>query len=458
VVSFSASAGVQPLEERFTVRLDGPAAVWMTCTSPDDPDELHLVESADFVDEHELILRGVLAATTYQCEVRPLCGGTPQSAEFTSGTPSGIPQFSVTQAPGAETSGAYTVFNSQDGCFGAMMWILLTDPEGRVRWMYPVGEDLLNDVDVYLMGPDRVHVGGGWGLMDEGAPNRGVFRDIDLSGSVLVERTEPDFGIGFNHHSEPLDDGTYVSLTGHDDGDGARDWHGVGIELWSEADGVVWSWDSQALVDAGYIPAPDPWNEDLPYHANAVAFVEDALGSAVWVSNYGMEEIWRVDRGTGELTHVFGQGGDFTLAAGEWPSVQHGVDYQDDRMLVYDNGQDSNQSRIVEYRVDLGAATVTELWEWTEAGWYDPILGDADYLPNGNVLVTQGYNQCITPFGGDRSELLEIVPPDEVIWRLTWPSGSYSVYRAERYDGCDVFGNARYCPAIADRIADLQTP
>ncbi|MEQ1570443.1 MAG: aryl-sulfate sulfotransferase [Myxococcota bacterium] len=461
VVAFDTSPGVQPLEQRFTVTLDGPAAVWATCAADATPEELHLVESTASADTHELVLRGLLGATDYTCEVRPTCGGDPASTSFTSGTPSGPPQFVVESDPSAQLDGAYTLFNSQEGCFGGDQWALIVDPDGKVRWMYKIEAGYVSDIDLYLVDSEHLHIGGGWGLLDEGEPNRGVFRTIDLSGQVQVERSEPDFGIGFNHHSEPLDDGTYLSLTAHTDSLGTHEWHGVGIEVWSPTDGVVWSWDSQALVDGGYIPEPSAFAGDLPYHANAVAMVQDAHGDAVWVSNFGMEELWRLDRATGELTDVFGDGGDFALVDpagdplpdGDFPSVQHGPDYQDDRVLVYDNGQDDNQTRVVEYQLDLDAHVAVQLWEWTEPGWYHPILGDADYLPGGNVLVTQG-NSCFTLFGPE-SSIVELAPPATEVWRMWWPGNNFSSYRAERYDGCEVFGNARYCPAIADRIAEL---
>ena len=71
------------------------------------------------------------------------------------------------------------------------------------------------------------------------------------------------------------------------------------------------------------------------------------------------------------------------------------------------------------------------------------------------MLVTQGFNRCLDFFGNDVSEIVEIEPPDTVVWRMAWPTRDYTVYRSERYDGCAVFANARYCPAVADRIAEL---
>lgn len=458
-IDLALEAGPTSFEARLQVSLSEPAPLWVTCTSPDDAEELHLLESPE-ASTHELALFGLLAGTTYDCAVH--AGASEATGSFTTAIPDDLPQLTATTT--GEISGAYTLFATQDGCLGGDIWILFVDPEGRVRWEHALGDDYIADIDPYLMDANRVHYGGGWGLLNDGLPNRGIFRDVTLAGEVLIERTEVDFGLGFNHHSEPLPDGTYVSLTGHLDTDGARDWKGVGVEVWDPEDGVVWSWDSQEMYDAGLLFTPSVGNEDIPYHANAITLRADAHGDAAWISNYGMQQIWRIDRASGDVTHIFGPGADFTLLDAQgspisdagYPSVQHGVDYADDRMLVYDNGQDVGRSRVVEYSLDLDTNEARLLWEWTEPGWFDPIVGDADYLPNGDVLVAQGFASCVTPFSNDVTEVVELAPPDDVVWRLTWPTSRWGLYRAERYDGCDVFANARYCPDVAARIAALR--
>jgi hypothetical protein len=392
-----------------------------------------------------------------------------QRASFTPEGPP-VPPFEVTKPDGA--SQPYTLLNTQQGAISPTgSWLLIVDPEGGVRWAYPVGTDLVGDLDAEVVdGGVAVHVGGGWGWFDEDLPHRGVFRDVDLSGETLLDRAVPDFGLGFNHHSEKLADGSYLSLTGSMNTDGVESWYGVGIEHWHPTEGLRWTWSTQSLLDAGVlVPPPQPGSE-TPYHANSVSFVDDAWGEGVWVSLYAAREVWRLDHATGERTHVFGPNGDFTLldAAGQplgpehFTYVQHDPDYgPDGKVLMYDNGQGrpvaEPYSRVVELQLDLDARTATVLWEWTEPGWYDPVLGDADYLPNGNVLVTKGFNLNWSPEGGDVSQVVELKPPDEVVWRLKWTSEEWPTFRAQRYDGCLLFANGRYCEAVAERIAELDS-
>ncbi len=473
VTGFTARLGAQILEARFTVDVGGPEDVFVACTSAEEPLEKHLVESSGPATSHELVLRGLLANTTYTCVARSMCGteAPTLSAEVTTGRPADVPILTATHTPGEAMSGAYTMFNQQGGCGpNSMMYLGIVDPDARLRWLYEVGDHLVLDVDFQLMDPNTVHLGGGWGVFDEDQGNLGVFRDVDLSGNTLLERTEPDYGLGFNHHSEALADGTYLTITGDIDTNGVREWNGAAVELWHPTNGVVWSWNSNALALAGEVDPPTIIDELLlpsPYHPNASTLITDTLGDALWLSIYGYQELWRIDRATGERTHVFGQGGDFTLVdpAGdplpdsEYTWVQHGIDYKPDgHVLAYDNGvgrPGGSYSRVVEYQLDLSTNRATRLWDWTEPGWYDTVVGDADYLPNGNVLVTQGFSRCVEIIANDVSEIVELRPPDTVVSRITWPSSSWGVYRSERYDGCAVFANARYCDAVATRWTEL---
>ncbi|MEQ1507919.1 MAG: aryl-sulfate sulfotransferase, partial [Myxococcota bacterium] len=455
-----------PLERRLRVALDGETTAWAECTAGDDPLEDLLAESTVPSDAHELVIRGLRAGTRYTCAVHPGCGGPARIATFTPVAPASLPPFTV-ETSGEGPSEPYTLINTQASGFADAPVLAIVDPDGAPRWVYEVGEPLVIDLDAEVEdGGTSVHLGGGWAYHDEDHPTRGVFRDVDLSGRTLLERTTPAFGIGWNHHSEKLDDGSYLSLTFSENTGFDKTFYGVGVEQWHPVTGLGWTWSSQGLVDAGEVP--DPGDDVSPYHANSVSFVDDAWGPAAWISLYKAREIWRIDRATGERTHVFGPNGTFTLLDADgaplgddqWTYVQHDPDYTDDgRAVMYDNGQERpvpvRYSRVVELQFDLDANTATLLWTWTEPNWFDPVLGDADYLPNGNILVTKGFSESWTPTRDDVSQVLELKLPDEVVWRLSW-TNRWPTFRASRYDGCALFANARYCPAVATRLAALR--
>ena len=458
----------QILEAVLTVSLTEADRVWATCVHSEDPDEIHLLESGEVTDEHRLTLQGLLSLSEYTCSVYSTCPtADPGAVTFPTSTPSAdAVRFDVTRDETLEMSGAYTLLNDNEPCsFWPNNHMLIVDPEGRYRWFYEIDEGVTSDIDFSYLGDGMVHMGGGWGIFDESTSHRGIFKTMTLSGEMLEERDLPAFGIGYNHDSEPLDSGEVLSLTTSVNSLDGFSWYGVAIELWDPASSSVsWSWDSQPSVDAGLLTP----SYDGGWWANSVSFVEDDHGEAAYVSLYQGQEIWRIDRATGELTARMGPHADFTLLdeAGaelpdsEWFYGQHDPEYTEDgRMLLHDNGNDrpgGEYTRVAEFQIDLDAETVTKLWDWTEAGWYNPIVGDADRLPNGNVLITKGYTWCLQ-FSGDNSAIVEIDPETGgVPWRLDLRDDQRLTYRAERVDGCDMFNNTLYCPDLLDRIDGLR--
>ncbi len=452
------------LRKRVTVELDAPADAWVACAAASDPNEVILVESDGPATTHTLDVIGLYEDETWTCEVAATCAGAEvATATFdTLALPASVPSFTMTSS-GTPPQGTWTLLNAEKSCTGGdVQEVMIVDLQGRVRWLYEVGAGYEVDVDAWWTG-DVVHLGGGWGLFEDNAPNRGTMRQVALDGTELVVRDTPDFGLGFNHHSEPLADGEVLSLTTSWNTLGNSTWHGVAVERWSPAtQQVTWTWDSQQLVDDG-VEGP---HVGSPWHANALEWTTDALGDALWVSLYVGQEVWRIDRATGQRTHVLGRGGDFTLLdadgtplpSSEWMGGQHDPDFlPDGRVLLYDNGVDQGSSRVLELQLDLVNATATKLWEWTEPGWYTPIIGDADYLDGGHVLVTKGVVSCLTFWLSEHSAIIELDPAtNQQVWRLELDDRGQAVFRSQRYDGCDIFSNAKHCPAVAERLAELR--
>lgn len=452
-----------------TLDLDRAGTVWMGCARDDVPEEVLVFEATEVADQHRFDVLGLAAETSYTCTAH-VDGGASVSFPIVVPEVTETPKFTVERDPSLEMSGAYTMVNSSDGCFmGTNAQVIVTDPDGRHRWVYDLGLGYDIDIDTALTVDGNIHMGGGWALTDEDADHRGVLRTVAPDGTLLVDRNEPAFGLGYNHHSEPMPDGTYLSSTMSWMDDGAHQWYGVGVERYDPTIGAPsWTWDTTTMLDAGQLA----WvpGTVTPYHANSVTWIDDAQGPALLVSLYSAKEIWRIDRNTGLRTWRLGQGGSFdlidpagnALPESEWFYVQHDPDWTEDgRVLLYDNGQGrpgTDFSRVAELQLDTDAMTATLLWTWDDGGFYNPVVGDADWLPNGNVLVTKGFVLCWTPDSLDVSQVVEVDrQTGDVIWRQSWPSRSLATFRAERYDGCDLFANnARYCPAAATRLAELE--
>jgi arylsulfate sulfotransferase len=139
-----------------------------------------------------------------------------------------------------------------------------------------------------------------------------------------------------------------------------------------------------------------------------------------------------------------------------WPYHPHAVHVDGDRILLLDNGNyraspftdevparpEASYSRVVEYAIDEAAGTVRQTWEHVpDPPLFSSAMGDADWLPNGNVLADYGFVQWIDHvatedlgLGPHLVRLIEVVPATgEVVWevQLAGPEG-WHAYRAER--------------------------
>jgi hypothetical protein len=177
----------------------------------------------------------------------------------------------------------------------------------------------------------------------------------------------------------------------------------------------------------------------------AIKYQTDASGPAG-------TELWR-----------FGpNGGDFTLTGGgQWQYHQHAIELETDgSLLMFDNGNGRPNtaplySRAVHYTInDTGPRsswTATQVWEYRPTidgtpayGFY---VGDANLLPNGNVLVDAG--GMLPPIKGVNAQIDEVIPTGHeggtLVFELRVPGASSFAYRANRVPS--LYGTAS--PVIA---------
>jgi hypothetical protein len=189
-------------------------------------------------------------------------------------------------------------------------------------------------------------------------------------------------------------------------------------------------------------------------------------GATAYVSLCARWQVLAVDVATKDVKWLFGPGGDFTLYGPDghripdayYSSCQHGIEVSPDgnRILMYDNGWALGRSRAVEYELDHAAGTATMVWHWTESGWYESILGDADWLPDDHVLLAQAHMECASTSPGRPNQIVEVDKvTGDVAWRLTTPHLNDCSYRAERIASCTLFRNAKYCAATRARLGEL---
>lgn len=442
----------------FDVLVSSVADVAVACTADDDPLETHLVEGSD-LSEGSLRLHGLRADSLYHCAATttcPVAAGPAHRFDLrTDPLPADVPATSVERDPSIPLAGgAYTIFNHQLFCSeGANNQLVIVDPEGRVRWYHPLPEGLDAGVEA-LPGPDGTIVWGGGGTSD-GAPAV-LTLDGDTIERVAYEGSEEEL---FHHDGKRLADGRYLTLSMESNSADGVSWLGFGIGRYDPNLGELdWAWNSQAAADQGALPS----GQDDPWHANWVDMaVLDGRDTAL-VSLCNLSQIAAVDVATNQVDWTWGAGGDFTLTDPtgqtlpdtEWPQCIHGPEVSDGRILVLDNGRFRQESRVARYLVDRANRRAVLEWTWTD-GWYQGHLGDVDELPGGHVLVDQASFECFGDDPEDRSRIVEVDYDGNVLWRLQLDDQGATSYRAHRVPSCGFFSDARYCPDVASRLAEL---
>ena len=414
---------------RFEISVEPAAAIEVRCRAGDD----RHVRTWDRSTHIDGALFGLLADTTYDCTITATRDGKQLSGDLSFDTDEqGAELPPMDLSFGGDPWGSYTLFNTwQSGGGGSDHQLLIVDDRARVRWHMPFEEDTSVGLEAQVLGRRSLLIGGG-----KLPPQK-----LALGGKTVWEFPSFQGKQRFWHHEAHLTpSGTILGLHAEDNTNGNRTWAGFRVvERDPETNQELWSWDSQSAFDAGWLPSPgldsDPW------HANAVSEVD----GDVLISLPGIDRVVRIDKPTGQIVWELGRGLDFTLD-GSWFTGQHDPELEGDRMLIHDNGVGTGQSRVVELELDPDAGTAQIAWEWTEDGWFEPLWGDADRLPDGSVLITRGH--CgFCPDAGSGPSSIRMVDPgtDAITWELAFPDRNWAVYRAERVDGCALFDTTEGC-------------
>jgi len=188
-----------------------------------------------------------------------------------------------------------------------------------------------------------------------------------------------------------------------------------------------------------YFNPADAIREDLSsqfidfQHANSLEFDSDRN---IIVSNRHLSEVTKINGETGEIMwRLGGQHNQFKLVGDSiWFSYQHAVRLlPNGHLLFYDNsnfdtvvGQSDiiHESRAVEYELDTVAHTAKLVWQYHHTPeTYGKALGYVQRLPNGNSLISWGF---------DSIAMTEIGKNDETLFEMVMEADNYT-YRAFKY-------------------------
>jgi len=188
--------------------------------------------------------------------------------------------------------------------------------------------------------------------------------------------------------------------------------------------------------------------------------VQQASENTVYAGSRDLSGLLKIEKMSGNLEWILGGPfGDFatidlngtTYPAGyEYWTHQHNFEWIGaNKFIMFDNGASDpvngtfdHESRFLMLEVDEIALTATVVWEWS-TGEQTPIWGDADLLPNGNV-VGPSWNQFVDPTsdGSDltnyQAHIWEVTSEKELAWSMHVEGACIHAF------GCDPANPKRY--------------
>lgn len=386
------------------------------------------------VRDHRVLVIGMREARTYRIKAISTgnadFGTAYRESEFTTEPlPDIVPRPELVTFDPSRANTGWTLFPASSAADSPPPPSVITmiDEEGVPVWYFINGDqpDDRGDVDVRLQPNGTITVG-------PTAHQPAV--EVDLAGNVVWTGPEQGLFEVMHHHFDKLPDGNYLGLRRAR----SADFTGDRVQIIQPDHEVLMDWNIFSYL------TPAPGDRADWSHANSITV--DPTGGVFYLSCRNFESILKVSLlGDQSIIWTFGDGGDFapdSNAAEPWFYHQHDPEIQEDgTILLYDNGSSARgYSRVVQYALDEVNMTSEIIWEfpgdftdideWYTDVWYTAIFGDADRLPNDNVLVTAGTGELDVI-----SRIFEVTPDGEVVWAATVPPRAgfaTGVYRAER--------------------------
>lgn len=408
------------------------------------------ISDSKLVTDHKVLVIGMHASQTYMIKALSTASAGTASAEdkFTTGSlPATIPVGTVSAMDKTKMQAGWTLMNIQkgDGTPTARSKVqaqaVMFDADGKPVWYHIHGTSVDRGGATPVELTDKgVLIGA---VMNDNLQNAEPPREVDFAGNTVWECSTPTCnGPGtLTHHVAKLRNGNYVIQS---DVQSTGNTAPVFQEI--TADGkVVWSLDYRKMV-----PQPQGTSGDW-CHGNSITV--DIENNAVYANCrfIGLIKTTYQNPTLQWLLPAAFNGKGLSGLAFSPPSSQysdtHDPEIHDDgTILFFDNGgysgtiEEGNprgyHSRAVEYKIDETAKTATLVWEfpgtfnvdaWYKTQFYLPFWGDANRLPNGNVLIAAGRRGTTV-----QSRVFEVTKQDgKVVWEFQLPL-DFGVYRAHR--------------------------
>jgi hypothetical protein len=401
--------------------------------------QFRIRDAAAMVTAHRVLVIGMHAQTAYKVKAVSTNGQGSGSLEgtFTTGQlPASVVVPTLKAAEPAAVQPGWTITNIMPAKSGPAL-VVMYDQDGQPVWYATHGTtaDARGDVIAKLVST---------GVLI-GPTNGESPREVDLSGKVIWTGPAQSNAKLMSHTVAKLSTGNYLLNIELDKTvtNGSTKIDDQQLQEIRPDLSVVWSWK---LFD--HIPAAGS-REEL-CHGNTL-YADEAAGFVYYNCRY--QGLFKINKASGDIVWRLGGSydttsigaGDFTYAptSGRFSDAHDPEMHDDGTVLLYDNGGFSGvgasgttyHSRVLEYQLDQTAKTAKVIWEfpgtfsvdaWYKNSWYSPYWGDADRLPNGNILITAAIKSASAS-----SRILEVTRAGKVIWEITVPVNN-GVYQADR--------------------------
>ncbi len=353
---------------------------------------------------HEELLLGIPYDSEATYRVVTAEGASEDGIITTGVQPEGVPTLEVlAMEAGALDPDTHYVLGSIDeiGAMGTAVatWSFVFDRNGEVVWAWETpAQRATIHARVAKTGTEfLLDYGSYWAIYDGGAESQVARLKIDGSEEALYDTP------GLHHPFTDTPDGT-LYYAAHNQG-----WNTLRR---LNADGTTDDiWGCEDFYDK--------IDHSAQYCAANTVTWDDATGHVLF-SLYSSDSVIEIDPQFGTSLRWFGHipgawSFDPEESAFWW---QHGIHYTEDgTLLVSSKDQEYATETVVrEYDLDEDNETLVEIWSFGEGeGVYGPEMGEAHRLGNGNTLHNYGSG----------ARVREVTPAGEVVWDLTFSSGTY---------------------------------
>lgn len=381
----------------------------------------HLTASSSAASaSHRITLLFLEAETEYSFQVTASTGkaqATTDTYTFTTKElPASLPAYRVTQNDLGDINLDGYILIAQQTKPG---YLVLLNQDGNIVWYYRTDQPVTcanydSETRTFLC------------LIGNNAAKSytcAEWRIVDLYGNVLLSKPNTELANSYIHHDVcRLRDGNYAMVNfvpGEFDlsafgGDSKQTVYGDGITIYDAQGNKVWEWNCfsertpdddpnviQVLDRGGLVTINriDDW-----LHANAVA--EDTDGNLLVSFNF-INEIWKINRTTGEVMYRLGKDGNVEMPDDAQTQGIHSVALEEDNTVIcLDNGTQRQQTRYLSFQIDEASkkATLKKCIAFPK-NYCSQFQGSAKRIADNLYLYGASMKQCVLLTDADGNPL-----------------------------------------------------